>query len=194
MKKDIRAYIDNHKQAIEMVASQMGEEIVSAVNLLVSVLSNGGKVLLMGNGGSAADAQHFAAELVGRFLMERKALPAIALSTDTSILTAVGNDYGFNDVFKRQVAALAKPEDLVVGISTSGNSPNVLCALEAARETGCSTMALLGGDGGKIAPLVDLPLVVPVKKTPHVQECHLTIIHMLCDLVERALFQPAEDA
>ncbi len=192
MKEEIQVYLEGHKRAIDILALQMSDSIVRAVELVKQTLSGGGKILIMGNGGSAADAQHFAAELVGRFRLERKALPAVALSTDTSILTAVGNDYGFNEIFKRQVEALALPADLVIGISTSGNSPNVALALAAAKEAGCKTMALLGRDGGSIASRVDLPLVVPVDQTPHVQECHLTIIHMLCDLVERQLFSASE--
>jgi D-sedoheptulose 7-phosphate isomerase len=142
----------------------------------------------MGNGGSAADAQHFVAEIVGRFKLERRGLPAIALSTDTSILTAIGNDYGFDKVFSRQVEALASPGDLVIGISTSGNSPNVLLALQLARQAGCSTVGLLGKDGGSIKDVCDLALVVPTNDTPRVQEGHITIIHIVCDLLEKALF------
>ncbi|BCA80108.1 D-sedoheptulose 7-phosphate isomerase [Desulfuromonas sp. AOP6] len=194
MNEEIRLYLEGHIRAVEIVASQMTDSIAGAVELLQQTLSGGGKILIMGNGGSAADAQHFAAELVGRFMMERKALPAIALSTDTSILTAVGNDYGFNEIFKRQVEALALPGDLVIGISTSGNSPNVALALEAAKAAGCQTMALLGRNGGSIAPRVDFPLVVPIEQTPHVQECHLMIIHLLCDLVERRLFSGQGEA
>ena len=192
MQKDISSYLQGHREAIDLLEGAFAEKIVRAVEVVSGVLASGGKIHTMGNGGSAADAQHFAAEMVGRFLIERKALPAIALSTDTSILTAVGNDYGFDDVFRRQVEALAGPGDVVFGISTSGNSPNVLRALEAARAQGCTTIGLLGRDGGAIAPLVDLAMVVPVEKTPHVQECHLAIIHMLCDLVERRLFTGVE--
>jgi D-sedoheptulose 7-phosphate isomerase len=142
----------------------------------------------MGNGGSAADAQHFVAEMVGRFKMERRGLPAVALSTDTSILTAIGNDYGFEKVFRRQIEALAVPEDVVIGISTSGNSPNVLQALELAREMGCRTVGLLGKDGGTIKNVCDLALIVPTNDTPRVQEGHITIIHIVCDLLEKTLF------
>jgi len=188
MYNKISNYLEGHRRSIEVLAEKMPGPIVQAVEALTETLQGGGKILLMGNGGSAADAQHFAAEMVGRFLLERKALPAVALSTDTSILTAVGNDYGFDEVFKRQVEALARPEDMVVGISTSGHSRNVSLALAAARGAGSRTMALLGRDGGVIATQVDLPLVVPVEHTPHIQECHLTLIHMLCDLVEQQLF------
>jgi D-sedoheptulose 7-phosphate isomerase len=142
----------------------------------------------MGNGGSAADAQHFAAEMVGRFLMERKALPAIALTTDTSILTAVGNDYGFDEIFTRQVEALANPGDILIGISTSGNSLNVKRALEAGKHIGVKTIGLLGRNGGEIGPIVDSNLTVPSFETPRIQEAHLIIIHILCDLIEKGLF------
>ncbi|MCD4689265.1 MAG: SIS domain-containing protein, partial [Desulfuromonadaceae bacterium] len=144
--------------------------------------------LLMGDGGSAADAQHFAAELVGRFLLERKALPAIALTTDSSILTAIGNDYGFDEIFKRQVEALAQPGDVVIGISTSGKSNNVFHALTAANRVGCKTVGLLGRDGGNIAGIVDIDLTVPAQYTPYIQGTHGAIIHILCDLVEKELF------
>ncbi|WP_303721354.1 D-sedoheptulose 7-phosphate isomerase [Malonomonas rubra] len=184
----IKQHMARHQQVIELVALQLSPAIAEAARLTAEALANGNKVLVMGNGGSAADAQHLAAELVGRFLRERRALPAIALTTDTSILTAVGNDYGFEQVFSRQVEALAQPGDVVIGISTSGNSPNVLAALVAARAADCRTIGLLGRDGGSIAGQVDLALVVPVQETPHIQESHVTIIHVLCDLVERELF------
>jgi D-sedoheptulose 7-phosphate isomerase len=155
---------------------------------LTATFRQGGKLLVMGNGGSAADAQHFVAEIVGRFKMERPGLPAVALSTDTSILTAIGNDYGFEKVFRRQVEALAVAGDLVIGISTSGNSPNVQSALELAREKGCNTAALLGKDGGSIKGVCDLALIVPCNDTPRVQEGHITIIHIVCDLLEKSMF------
>lgn len=170
------------------LAEVLVEPITKCVELIVSALNNGHKVLTMGNGGSAADAQHLAAELVGRFLLERKALPAIALTTDTSILTAVGNDYGFDEIFKRQVEALARPGDILIGISTSGNSANVVRALEAGREIGVTTIGLLGRDGGDIGKLVDLALTVPAFDTPRIQEAQLFVMHTLCDLVERTLF------
>ncbi|MCK4508331.1 MAG: D-sedoheptulose 7-phosphate isomerase, partial [Desulfuromonadales bacterium] len=149
----------------------------------------GHKIMTMGNGGSAADAQHFAAEMVGRFLLERKALPAIALTTDTSILTAVGNDYGFDDVFNRQVEALANPGDVLIGISTSGNSLNIKRALESGKNIGVRTVGLLGRDGGEIGPMVDFNLTIPSSETPRIQEAHLVIIHILCDLIEKGLFE-----
>ncbi len=185
----IKQHMARHQQVMELVAQQLSPAIAEAARVTAEALANGNKVLVMGNGGSAADAQHLAAELVGRFLRERRALPAIALTTDTSILTAVGNDYGFDQVFSRQVEALAQPGDVVIGISTSGNSANVLAALVSARAAGCRTIGLLGRDGGSIAGQVDLSLVIPTQETPHIQEAHVTIIHVLCDLVEHELFK-----
>jgi D-sedoheptulose 7-phosphate isomerase len=185
---EITAQLAEHREVIARVERELSPLIAEMVTLLVETFKHGGKLLVMGNGGSAADAQHFAAEIVGRFKMERKGLPAIALSTDTSILTAIGNDYGFDRVFSRQVEALAAPGDLIVGISTSGNSPNVLQALELAREKGCCTVGLLGKDGGSIKDVCDLALIVPTSDTPRVQEGHITIIHIVCDLLEKTMF------
>jgi D-sedoheptulose 7-phosphate isomerase len=188
MIQKIAAQLEAHRQMITRVEQELSPLIAELVTLLEATFTRGGKLLVMGNGGSAADAQHFVAEIVGRFKMERRALPAIALSTDTSILTAIGNDYGFERVFSRQVEALAAPGDLVVGISTSGNSPNVLRALELAREKGCCTVGLLGRDGGTIKDVCDLSLIVPTNDTPRVQEGHITIIHIVCDLLEKNMF------
>ena len=149
-------------------------------------LSIGGKILLMGNGGSAADSQHIAAELVGRFLSERKGLPAIALTTDTSILTSVGNDYGYDHVFSRQVEALATEKDIVLGYSTSGNSRNVIKAMAVANDIGCRTQVLTGLSGGQLKGLVDDCLCVPSNFTPRIQEAHAFIGHMLCAMVDDA--------
>lgn len=184
----LQKYFEEHIDVIQNVSKNLSASIEDCATLLADTMGGGGKLLVMGNGGSAADAQHIAAEFVGRFLLERKALPAIALTTDTSILTAVGNDYGFNEVFKRQVEALANPLDIVLGISTSGNSPNVIGAMLAAKRIGCKTIGLLGRDGGSIASLVDIALTVPSQATPRIQEAHLIIIHILCDLVEQKLF------
>jgi D-sedoheptulose 7-phosphate isomerase len=173
---------------IEAMERDLVPRIAAAADLLVGAFEAGKKLLVMGNGGSAADAQHFAAEIVGRFKMERRGLPAFALSTDTSILTALGNDYGFEAVFRRQVEALAGPGDVVIGISTSGSSLNVREALLLARERGCRTVGFLGRDGGTIKGIVDLDLTVPSQDTPRIQEGHITIIHILCDLVEKRLF------
>jgi len=169
------------------VAETMADGIEKAIEAICSDLKSGKKVLLMGNGGSAADAQHIAGELVGRFKKERKAIPAISLSTDTSILTAIGNDYGFEKVFERQIEALGNKGDVVIGISTSGNSENVYRAMKLAKKMGLTTIGLLGNDGGKIKNLSDIALVVPSKNTPRIQETHITIGHIICEGVERII-------
>jgi D-sedoheptulose 7-phosphate isomerase len=188
MIQQVREQLQAHQAVLSLIERELSPQIAELAELLVGAFKNGNKLLVMGNGGSAADSQHFAAEIVGRFKMERRALPAVALSTDTSILTALGNDYGFDSVFRRQVEALGAAGDVVVGISTSGNSPNVSQALELARSRGCRTVGLLGKDGGSIRELCDLALVIPVQDTPRIQEGHITIIHIVCDLVEKALF------
>ena len=161
--------------------------IFHAADALLAALRAGRKVLACGNGGSAADSQHFVAELVGRFTRERRAWPALALTTDTSILTAIGNDYGFERVFARQVEAHGQPGDVLVGISTSGGSPNVLAAVETARTRGLVTIGLTGRDGGALGRAVDIHLNVPSPSTARTQEVHTTILHVLCDLVEQDL-------
>ena len=176
------------QKTLQLTKDQLSDAILSFADLIVECFNAGKKVLIMGNGGSAGDAQHFAAELVGRFLKERKGLPAIALNTNSSILTAVGNDYHFDRIFSRQVEALANSGDVLVGISTSGNSPNVIKALEKGRELGCRTIALTGRDGGEMINISDLSLVVPADETPHIQETHIVIIHLVCGLVEGRLF------
>ncbi|MBK5276875.1 MAG: D-sedoheptulose 7-phosphate isomerase [Desulfuromonadales bacterium] len=188
MINEIKKQLQDNRAVIEVMERSLTPVIAEMSSLISTALAAGNKLLVMGNGGSAADSQHFAAEIVGRFKMERRALPAVALTTDTSILTAIGNDYGFEAIFSRQVEALAAPGDIVVGISTSGNSPNVLKALNAASERGCRTIGLLGRDGGSIKEICDLALVIPSTDTPRIQEGHITIIHIVCDLVEKALF------
>jgi D-sedoheptulose 7-phosphate isomerase len=164
------------------------EPLEALVHATASALRAGRKLLIFGNGGSAADAQHIAAELVGRYVLERRGWPAIALTTDTSILTSVGNDYGFDHVFARQIEALAVPGDVAIGISTSGNSPNVRLALQRARQIGgITTGALLGKTGGEIRGLVDHAIVIPSQDTARIQECHITLGHIYCELVEREL-------
>jgi D-sedoheptulose 7-phosphate isomerase len=160
--------------------------IVRAAAMLIECLQTGGQVLICGNGGSAADAQHIAAELVGRFRRERKGLAAVALTTDTSVLTALANDYTYDQVFRRQVEALGRPGDLLLAISTSGNSPNLLLAAREAKAAGMATCALLGKDGGRLAGEVDLALVVPADDTARIQEGQTVIYHIICDLVEEA--------
>lgn len=186
---EINRQLNSHVETVDLVRKQLLGPIADCARMLIDSLTGGGKILLIGNGGSAADAQHFAAEMVGRFLMERKALPAIALTTDTSILTAIGNDYGFDDIFSRQIEALANPADVIVGISTSGNSHNIKKALQVGKSIGAKTIGLLGRDGGEIGQIVDLHLIVPSVETPRIQEAHLVIIHILCDLLEKSIFQ-----
>jgi len=170
------------------VAHECGPAIVQAAELIATSLRNGGKILFCGNGGSAADAQHLAAEFVGRFVRERRALPSIALTTDTSALTAIGNDYGFERIFSRQVEALGGPNDVVVGITTSGNSPNVILAMKEAAARGLKSIGLAGKDGGALKNCVTVPIVVAAANTARVQECHIAIGHLLCELVEEELF------
>ena len=169
------------------VASEQAEAIAALAELYGQTLQGGGTLFFAGNGGSAADAQHIATEYVVRFSATRRALPAIALTTDSSLLTACGNDLGFDEIFARQVEALVKPGDLLVLHSTSGESPNVVRAAQAARAKGVRVAALLGKDGGQVRALVDQALVIPSHDVSHVQELHLAIEHLICDLVERAL-------
>jgi D-sedoheptulose 7-phosphate isomerase len=180
----ITAELNNHLETIHAVTATMQAPLNQAAELLVSTLKNGHKVLLCGNGGSAADAQHIAAELTGRYKTERRGLPAIALTTDTSALTAIGNDFGYEKVFSRQVEALANKDDLIIGISTSGNSANVLLALEQAKRIGCTTLGLTGNSGGKMNSLCDINLVVPSNDTPRIQEMHILFGHILCQIVD----------
>ena len=175
------------KQEAEKV---LPESVAQAVVAMVDCLRGGGKVMACGNGGSAADAQHFAAELIGRFERERQELAAIALTTDTSILTAVGNDYSYEEVFSKQVRGLGKKGDILLGISTSGNSKNVVKAIEAAKKIGINIIALTGNGGGKIASLLgvnDIHLCVPSNRTARIQETHLVLLHGLCDGVDHLL-------
>ena len=164
------------------------ENVVRAAELMIDAIKTGGKILIFGNGGSAADAQHIAAQLVNRLNYDRPPIAAIALTTDTSILTSVGNDSSFEDLFARQVVALGRKGDVAIAISTSGNSANVLRAVEAAREIGIKTIALAGRDGGKLASATDLALVVASNATQRIQETHITVAHILCELVEDAFY------
>ncbi len=166
---------------------QEAKNLVAMADLLVNAFRKGNKVLLFGNGGSAADAQHIACELAGKFYLDRAPLPAIALTTNTSALTAIGNDYGYEEVFVRQVKSLVKQGDVVIGISTSGNSPNVLRGIEEAKRLGATTIAFMG-QGGRLKELVDYMLSVPSVDTPRIQEVHITAGHIICYLVEQALF------
>jgi D-sedoheptulose 7-phosphate isomerase len=172
----------------ELLRSGLGQ-IVEIAELTISCLKKGGKMIVFGNGGSASDSQHIAAELVGRFKKDRAGLPAIALTTNTSILTAVANDYGYEVVFAKQVEALAQKNDIAIGISTSGKAKNVAAAIKQAKKMGVKTVALTGGDGGELAKLADVSLIVPSMVTARIQEAHITVGHIICELVEEALFQ-----
>jgi D-sedoheptulose 7-phosphate isomerase len=167
------------------------ELIVEAAEMVVAAFSSGGKLLIAGNGGSAADAQHLAAEFVNRFMIERPPLPALALTTDSSVLTSIGNDYSFNEAFSKQVKALGREGDVLLAISTSGGSANVIKAVDAARALGMKTIALTGSDGGKLGPKADVHINVPAKNTARAQEVHITVCHVLCELVDHMLFEKA---
>lgn len=171
----------------ERIAGESSEAVAAAADVLLAAFQRGAKVLIFGNGGSAADAEHFACELVGRFLRERRALAAIALTADTAVLTAIANDYGFDRVFVRQIEAHGRQGDVAVGISTSGSSANVLAGLRYARSRGLKTVAFTGGSGGPIGDTVDVHVNVPHDVTPRVQEAHRTLIHAVCDVVERQI-------
>jgi len=178
--------IKEHQTVIATLAT-LAPQVESAIALLQQTIAQGGKIMLCGNGGSAADSQHIAAEFVGRFIQERKPLAAMALSTDTSALTCIGNDYSFADIFSRQVLALGRAGDCLIGISTSGNSQNVFEAVQAAHSLGIGTIGLLGRDGGKLASLCQYSITVPSQSTARIQEAHILIGHTLCGEVERRL-------
>jgi D-sedoheptulose 7-phosphate isomerase len=190
MREKIVEALEEHRRTAEAMAAGLAGEIEAVAGRLIACYRDGGKLLVMGNGGSAADAQHFAAEMVGRYRRERRPLPAIALTVDPSAVTSIANDYGFEEVFVRQVRAHARRGDVVVGLSTSGNSENICRAFTAAREAGATTVALGGGGGGRMKALADLAILAPSAVTPRIQECHITVIHVLCDLVEDSLASP----
>jgi D-sedoheptulose 7-phosphate isomerase len=186
----IQKEIQESVELKERVKEELAEKMIEVGKALAESIKNGGKILLCGNGGSAADAQHFAGELVVRLTSDytRTALPAITLSSDNFILTACANDFGFEQVFSRQVEALGKPEDVLVCISTSGNSPNLIKAAQKAKEKKMKTVGLLGGDGGELKKITDLSIIVPSHATPRIQETHICICHILCELIEKELF------
>jgi len=163
-------------------------QLIHCAEYISKAFTNDRKLLLCGNGGSAADAQHIAAEFVNRFLLDRRPLPAIALTTDTSIITSVANDYSYEEIFSKQIQALGIEGDILLAISTSGNSNNILSAVRTAKEKGLYTIGLIGGDGGKMLPLVDLPILVESNETPRIQEIHILAGHLICELVEHILF------
>jgi D-sedoheptulose 7-phosphate isomerase len=184
MMQVIEKELEAHRQTVDSVIEGLQHFIYTAGVIATETLQGGHKILLCGNGGSAADAQHIAAELTGRYKIERRGLPAIALTTDTSALTAIGNDYGYDQIFSRQVEALAQKGDLLIGISTSGNSANVIYAMQQARELGCRTIGLSGKGGGKLSDVCDLNIIVPSDDTARIQEMHILIGHILCQLID----------
>lgn len=186
IKTMITEEFQSHRKTIEAVIGSLIPDVEKASLMVIETLKNGNKILLCGNGGSAADAQHIAAELTGRYKSERRGLPGIALTTDTSALTAIANDYGYDRVFDRQVEALANRGDLLIGISTSGNSPNILSALRVAKEGGCQTIGLSGRDGGLMNGVCDLNIIIPSDDTPRIQEMHILIGHTICQAVDDA--------
>lgn len=178
-----------HIETFNSLVRDCGEQIDDCAGIIVDTIKRGGKILLCGNGGSAADAQHIAAEFVGRYETERRALPAISLTTDTSALTAIANDYDFERVFARQVEALAAEGDCLIAISTSGNSPNVIAAVMAARQKGCKVIGMTGAKGKKLASLCDACLLVPSERTARIQEAHITVAHIWCEIVDETISQ-----
>ncbi len=187
MKALVDEIFKHHLALVDRVGSVLTPKIVQVAEVLIQAIKSDRTVFWCGNGGSAADSQHLAAELVGRFQHDRPALASVALTTDTSILTSVGNDYGYEYIFSRQVDGLTRPGDVLVCISTSGNSPNVVAAAKSAKARSVATVALCGSDGGALAPLCDQVLVVPDQDTARIQEMHMLIGHILCDLVERSV-------
>lgn len=186
----IRSEIAETEHLMSSIAasSALLSSIAAAAEICIAALRADGKIMLVGNGGSAADAQHIAGELVSRFAFDRPGLPAIALTTDTSILTAIGNDYGYTELFARQIQALGRPGDVLIAYSTSGQSPNILRALGAARDAGVKSIGLTGNRGGDMVDLCDICIEVPAQYTPKIQEGHLAIGHILCGLIEEAIF------
>lgn len=181
---DYLALIDEHAQTIAAMKNECLGDIAAFADACRAAITSGHTVYLMGNGGSACDCQHFAAELVGRFQKERRAMASVALTTDTSILTALANDYGFEVVFSRQVEALVKPGDVVVGLSTSGNSPNIVKGLEKAKEQGAVTIGMTGRSGGKLKAICDICICIPSDVTARIQEAHLLVEHLVCQRIE----------
>ena len=187
MKEDIKSMLKESGKLKEKL-SNYSDKIEECINLILNSLNNNKKILLIGNGGSATQASHIATEFTGRYKLERKALPAIALTTDLAAITAIGNDYGFDKVFERQLEALGQKGDVLIALSTSGNSKNILKTVQKAKEMNIKVIGLLGKDGGKQKNTSDVEIIVPSENTPRIQEAHLTILHIICELVEKELF------
>lgn len=191
IKESIISDLKEHNSMISKIYFDLTDKITNSVLLIIDCYKNGGKVILIGNGGSAADAQHIAAELIGRFKLERASLPAISLTTNTSILTALANDYGYDTIFSRQLDALIRDKDVLIAITTSGNSPNILKAIETAKSKNIKVIGMTGRNGGKLKNLLgkeDILINIPSDNTPRIQEGHIAIGHIICNLVEKNLF------
>ncbi len=188
MKETVIKELDENINTTKELSKNLSDIIVNVSKLIIDCYRNGGKVILIGNGGSAADAQHIAAEFIGRFKLERKSLPAIALTTNTSILTALANDYGYETVFSRQLDSLANDKDIIIAITTSGNSSNILNAARNAKSRNIKVVGMTGKNGGKLKNIADIMIRIPSDNTPRIQEAHITIGHVICGLVENVLF------
>lgn len=188
MEHQVEIILNEHIQNMQLLrSSDYSKALAKISNEIIRCLKNGNKILIAGNGGSASDAQHFAGEMVGRFLLERSAFSAIALNTDTSVITCIGNDYSFDEVFSRQVDGIGKSGDIFIGISTSGNSKNIINAVESAKMRDMKTICFLGKDGGKLKKISQLNLIIPFEKTARIQEAHILAIHTICELVEKEM-------
>lgn len=190
MKRTIENYLSSHNTVIEKVIETHVDTIIEIAQAIIVSYKNNGKLVLFGNGGSAQDAQHIAAELIGKYTMERRSLPAIALTTNTSVLTALPNDYYYHQVFERQIEGLVTDKDVVIGISTSGNAGNIIRGILKAKEIGAKTVGFTGASGGELKDKVDILLNIPSSNTPHIQEAHIAVGHIMCELVEQGLFTP----
>src|SRR5512137_185892 len=188
MKSDVIGIFEESARVKTAFAHENADRILAVVKLLVDTFRSGKKVLLFGNGGSATDASHIAAEFVNRFLIDRPPLPAIALNTDPAVITSISNDFGYDQIFSKQLRALGHEGDVVIALSTSGNSVNVIKALEVAKKGAMRTVVLTGGTGGKMANMADFTFIVPTKHTPHIQETHITLGHIICQMVDEELF------
>ncbi len=188
MKETIIKELYENINTTKSLSKNYSDIIINASKIIIDCYRNGGKLILIGNGGSAADAQHIAAEFIGRFKLERSPLPAIAMTTNTSILTALANDYGYDTVFSRQLEALACNKDVIIVITTSGNSPNILKAINVAKSKNIKVIGMTGRTGGKVKDLTDIIIMIPSDNTPRIQEAHITIGHIICDIVEKSLF------
>lgn len=188
MKESVTKELDDHINIIKSLSKNLSDTIVNTSKIIIDCYKNGGKVILIGNGGSASDSQHIAAEFVGKFKLDRKSLPAIALTTNTPIITALANDYGYDTVFSRQLESLANDKDVLIVISTSGNSSNILRAIDTAKSKNIKVVGMTGRNGGKLKNMVDILINIPSDDTPRIQEGHITVGHIICGLVEKELF------